>query len=292
MLQSMTGFGQVQRETGELHITVELKTLNSRNFDINFRLPRALGYKEPALRTHLYNKLSRGKVFLSVDIQYIVTDKLKRNINHDLIKRYHEELSRTADELNLGQEGLLSTLLNFPEVVESNEEADQEAQWESVLPAIDEAIEQLKAFRQDEGNQLHSQLKAYGEAIMAEKKAIAGQKDERLKQAREKLYDNLEGLLENTDIQLDKNRFEQEVLYYLEKMDITEELDRLDSHLEYYFQNLNSAEAGRRLNFITQEIGREVNTIGSKVNDSAMQQQVVTMKENLEKIKEQLQNIL
>lgn len=292
MLQSMTGFGQVQRKVENLDVSVEIKSLNNKSFDINFKLPRQFNYKEPALRTYLNNQLTRGKIFLSLEVKYTDPEQLKRNINHGLVKRYHDELAQTAQSLDISQEGLLSTILTFPEIFEQPEETDREEQWQAIFPAIEEAVQQLTTFRQEEGQNLYHQLKAYGENIQREKASIAESKDTRYKKVRDKIYDDLSQFLDNPQAQVDKNRFEQEVLYYLEKIDITEELDRLHSHFDYYFQTLEEAEAGRKLNFITQEIGREINTIGSKINDAAIQQQVVTMKENLEKIKEQVQNIL
>ena len=292
MLQSMTGFGQVQKETEDLTVTVEIKALNAKNFDCNFRLPRQFSYKEPGLRTHLNNHVIRGKIFLSLDIQYTNVARLKRNINHELIESYHKEISQTAEKLNLSQEGLLNTLLNFPEVTDQGEETDQESQWEKLFPAIEEATEHLKQFRREEGANLYQQLKTYAQVIQNEKAVIEENKEARYQKVRDKLYEDLSKFFEQPDQHIDKNRFEQEVVYYMEKLDISEELDRLESHFHYFFQTLEEAEAGRRLNFIAQEIGREINTIGSKINDADIQQRVVTMKENLEKIKEQVQNIL
>jgi uncharacterized protein (TIGR00255 family) len=292
MLQSMTGFGQIQEETEDMIITVEIKSLNNRNFDVNFRLPRSFSYQEPGLRTYLNNQLTRGKIFLSLEIKYTNPQKLKRTINHELIHLYYQEINKTAQSLKLKDQDLLNTILNVPEVMEQPEEPDKEQQWEKIFPVIEKAVQKLKAFRQEEGVNLYQQLEAYGQNILKGKNAIAEGKDERYQKLRNKMYDNLSQAFENPEKQIDKNRFEQEVLFYLEKLDISEELDRLESHFDYYFQTLKEDEPGRRLNFITQEIGREINTIGSKINDANIQKQVVTMKENLEKIKEQVQNIL
>ncbi len=292
MIQSMTGYGQVQKKVGNLDVSVEIKSLNNKSFDVNFKLPKQFNYKEPSLRTYLNDQLTRGKIFFSLEIKYTDVEQLKRNINHDLIKRYFNELAQTANSLDASHEGLLSTILTFPEIFEQPEETNREEQWEALFPAIEEAVQQLIAFRQEEGRNLYHQLKAYGESIQQEKASIVESKDSRYQKVRDKIHADLSQFLDNPQAKIDKNRFEQEVLYYLEKIDITEELDRLNSHFDYYFQTLEEAEAGRKLNFITQEMGREINTIGSKINDAAIQQQVVGMKENLEKIKEQVQNIL
>ncbi len=288
----MTGFGQVQEETDDMIITVEIKSLNNRNFDVNFSLPRSFSYQEPTLRTYLNNQLTRGKIFFSLEIKYTNPQKLKRTINHELIHLYYEEINQTVQSLKLQEQDFLNTILNLPEVMEQSEKPDKEQQWEKIFPVIEKAVQKLKAFRREEGANLYQQLEDYGQNILQGKNVISEGKEERYQRLRSKMYDNLSQAFENPEKQIDKNRFEQEVLFYLEKLDISEELDRLESHFDYYFQSLKEDEPGRRLNFITQEIGREINTIGSKINDAVIQKQVVTMKENLEKIKEQVQNIL
>ena len=292
MLQSMTGFGQVQRETADLNITVEVKSLNSRNFDLNLRLPKDYSYKEPILRSFLYDQLSRGKITLTLDVDYNNPEQLKRNLNADLVRSYYNDISPLAEELGQAKEGLLKILLNFPEAFEAREDPKKEEHWEVIMPHIEKAVRELKDFREQEGENLKSKLSELGNNILREKQGIEDGKEQRLEKVREKLNEKLANYMRQEDVEIDNNRFEQEVLYYLEKLDITEELHRLDSHFQYFFQTLEEQEAGRKLNFITQEIGREINTIGSKINDAGIQRKVVTMKEDLEKIKEQVQNIL
>ena len=278
MLQSMTGFGQGQQEGEGIVTSVEVKALNGRNLDLNIRLPREFAAREVEVRKQVANRLTRGKVNLVAEVQYSQPEQQQKPLNHDL---------------GLSKHNLLDTLLGFSDVFEQPATGQQEAQWALIRQAIEAALDQLEAFRQQEGQHLQEDLLRNGRALQDKKAVIAEQAQGRMAQTRQKLWERLQRHLPaEAREQVDTQRFEQEVLYYLEKIDVSEELDRLDSHLQYFFDNLESAEAGRRLNFISQEIGREVNTIGSKISDSTIQQEVVSMKEYLEKIKEQVQNIL
>lgn len=293
MLQSMTGFGQGQCERAGFQASVEVKALNSRNLDLNVRIPREFSAHEVAIRKQVGDQLIRGKINLVAEVRYTRADQQQRPLNRALIRSYYQDIAPLSDELGLSKAGLLNTLLGFPDVFEQPESGDGEAQWAILQEAIDEALQQLQEFRQQEGQHLQTDLKRIGQSLHTQKQTIAEQAQTRLTQTRDKLWERLQRHLpaEARD-QVDHQRFEQEVLYYLEKIDVTEELDRLDSHLQYFFDNLDSDQAGRRLNFISQELGREINTIGSKISDTAVQQEVVHMKEHLEQIKEQVQNIL
>lgn len=289
----MTGFGQAQREGSGLVASVEMKALNSRNLDLNIRLPREFATYEVEVRKQLANRLVRGKINLVAEVRYTQADQQQKPLNHELVKGYYHDIAPLSEELGLGKEGLLNTLLSFHDVFEQPQAGDPQAQRSVIQEAIEGALEQLEGFRHQEGQQLKAYLNRIGKALQEQKTRIAEQSQARMGKSRERLWDRLQRYLpEEARGQVDEQRFEQEVLYYLEKMDITEELDRLDSHLQYFFDNLDSEEVGRRLNFISQEIGREINTIGSKISDSTVQQEVVRMKEHLEKIKEQVQNIL
>lgn len=293
MLQSMTGFGQGQAEGDGLYIQVELKALNSRNLDLNIRLPKVFSEQEATIRKQLAQQLGRGKVTLAAEIQYTDVQQMHKPLNHALVKAYYQDIRPLQEELGLSHEGLLPTLLRFSDVYQEPPGPNMENQWTLLENATEKAVEQLEAFRQQEGENLAADLKRMGHDLQTHKSRIAEQAQARMAQTRERLWERLQRYLpDEAKEQVNETRFEQEVLYYLEKIDITEELDRLDSHLQYFFDNLEKAEAGRRLNFISQEIGREINTIGSKINDSHIQQEVVSMKEYLEQIKEQVQNIL
>lgn len=293
MLQSMTGFGQGQQEGEGIVTSVEVKALNGRNLDLNIRLPREFAAREVEVRKQVANRLTRGKVNLVAEVQYSQPEQQQKPLNHDLVRGYYRDIAPLSDELGLSKHNLLDTLLGFSDVFEQPATGQQEAQWALIRQAIEAALDQLEAFRQQEGQHLQEDLLRNGRALQDKKAVIAEQAQGRMTQTRQKLWERLQRHLPaEAREQVDTQRFEQEVLYYLEKIDVSEELDRLDSHLQYFFDNLESAEAGRRLNFISQEIGREVNTIGSKISDSTIQQEVVSMKEYLEKIKEQVQNIL
>jgi uncharacterized protein (TIGR00255 family) len=289
----MTGFGQGQQEGEGIVTSVEVKALNGRNLDLNIRLPREFAAREGEVRKQVANRLTRGKVNLVAEIQYSQPEQQQKPLNHDLVRGYYRDIAPLSEELGLSKHNLLDTLLGFSDVFEQPAAGQQEAQWALVHQAIEAALDQLEAFRQQEGQHLQEDLLRNGRALQNKKAVIAEQAQARMAQTRQKLWERLQRYLPaEAREQVDHQRFEQEVLYYLEKIDVSEELDRLDSHLHYFFDNLESAEAGRRLNFISQEIGREVNTIGSKISDSTIQQEVVSMKEYLEKIKEQVQNIL
>lgn len=293
MLQSMTGFGRGQVEKEGLRIQVEVKALNSKNFDLSMRLPKVLSGAEPGLRKQLAQRLGRGKVTLSAELQHTDPSQLQKPLNHELVKAYHADIKAVSEKLGLSQEGLLSTLLRFEDVYQEPVNQVTENHQAVLEEAVEEALQQLEAFRRQEGQNLAEALERIGRSMQTHKSRIAEQAQDRLTTTRERLWDRLKRYLPEEGMEaLNEQRFEQEVLYYLEKIDVTEELDRLDSHLQYFFENLHQPESGRRLNFISQEIGREINTIGSKISDSTVQQEVVSMKEYLEQIKEQVQNTL
>ena len=286
MIQSMTGYGKKIVQLPLKKITVEIKSLNSKNLDINTRMPSLYREKELELRTLIANALTRGKVdvYLSVEI---TGEETLTQINKTIARQYIEQLKTIVD----GDETeLLKMAIRMPDVLKtaSNEVLD-ETEYHTIKQALADAIEELIAHRRAEGAVLEKEFAHRVRNITQLAGKIEHRDTERLPKIRERLEKAVSELKEN----LDKNRFEQELIYYLEKYDITEEKVRLANHLNYFETSLNSEDSnGKKLGFICQEIGREINTIGSKANDAAMQQIVVEMKDELEKIKEQLLNVL
>jgi uncharacterized protein YicC (UPF0701 family) len=267
MIKSMTGFGQVVLNSGTLAISVEVKSLNSKFLDLNLRLPRKFSEKELELRTLVADKLERGKISLGIDYQQSAKLENSSRYNEELFVSYYTELKRLADKVMSGYDNLFQMALNSPDVMISTgkEELDP-TEWERVKLLINEALEKCEQFRLAEGKSLEKKLAEYIENIRKGLSAVE---------------------------QLDPKRLEQEIIFYIEKLDIHEERVRLKTHLDYFLKGVSDKQSnGKKLAFIAQEIGREVNTIGSKANDAEMQQHVVMMKEELEKIKEQLNNIL
>ena len=280
----MTGFGKSQKEAQELQIRVEVKTLNSKFTDIFCRLPKSISAREIEIRNFLTQQLERGKIELSVQIQ-------KKHI-----ALYYAELKRVAKDLgvsNLDEGALYLQALNVPtsisqETKEENEE-EVEALWQVIFEAIQEAVAECKEFRAREGKIVEDKFREYIASIKSGLDQVLEQDLIRMPGIRERMKKSLLELGLNEDF--DKNRFEQEVVYYIEKFDISEEKVRLSTHLEYFIDILAEGN-GKKLNFMAQEIGREINTIGSKANDSQIQRLVVNMKDELEKIKEQTANVL
>lgn len=289
----MTGFGQAILSTGTLNAMVEIKSLNSKFLDLSLRLPKLFGDKEPELRNLIAEKLERGKVSFSIDYQPIGKTEIRQSYNHDLFALYYAELKKLADESGAtSHESIFSIALQSPDVIQSamKDEADP-AEWEKVNNLITEAIRRFEQFRLAEGAVLESKMMQYIEAIQD---GLAGVEDldpKRIEKIRSRIKNNITDFFGNEGF--DANRLEQEIIFYIEKLDIHEERVRLKTHLDYFIQVMKSSQSnGKKLGFITQEIGREINTIGSKANDAAMQKHVVVMKEELEKIKEQLSNVI
>jgi len=290
MIRSMTGYGQATGETDKISANVTIKTLNSKNFDLNVRMPQSFYDREIELRNFLNKQLTRGKAFLTMEVTFTDPTKLKKNINKDLIKLYHQELDQVATDLNLDKSNLLNTLVNLPEIFETPEDEDIEEEWRKVFEVAEVAARQVDEFRKKEGHDLKQNFLNYLETIEAKTKEIEAKKDERIELVRQKLKDRIQEL--EGSVEIDQNRYEQEVIYYAEKMDITEELVRLQNHCKHFRDTIDEESGGKKLNFISQEMGRETNTIGAKANDYDIQETVVTLKNELEKIKEQVQNIL
>jgi uncharacterized protein (TIGR00255 family) len=291
MIKSMTGYGNVSLDDGRLQVQVELKSLNSKFFDLNIRLPKSLSEKELEIRALLNEKLERGKVSLSIDVQRNAEGELKQTYNEALFLQYYAQLKKLADRAMASYENLFQLALTSPDVIQSKlTEGASEEDWQPVRRAIDEAITKCDTFRAAEGKALEKYFTEYCTSIRKSLNQIEQLDTRRIDKIREKLKGSIESLLGEA---YDVNRLEQEIIYYVEKLDIHEERVRLNAHLDYFLQVLNEKQSsGKKLGFIAQEMGREINTIGSKANDAEIQRHVVAMKEELEKIKEQLNNVL
>ena len=279
----MTGYGKSVLQLPSKKITIELKSLNSKNLDLNTRIPSKYREKEIHIRRQLAKELVRGKIDISLFAE-ITAEELTTQINKEIVQRYLTQLKEISDESDL-----LSVAMRLPDVLKIEREELDEYEWKDIEIAIGEGIMQLKKFRSDEGMVLKADFIFRIETIKNDLKTVMDLDDERLVAVRERLLKAISEL----EITADENRFEQEMIYYLEKLDITEEKVRLNNHLDYFLKELDSdVSNGKKLGFISQEIGREINTIGSKANFAPMQKLVVQMKDELEKIKEQLLNVL
>lgn len=292
MIKSMTGYGVASQESENLKIHVEVKTLNSKFLDLNLRIPKSLNDKELEIRKIISDKLERGKVALSVEYVDATARPSKLAIDTPLFLAYYNELKNLAQEVNADTSDIFKLALQSPEVMLSeNQLEDEGIHWELLKEKINEALAACDNFRITEGATLQAQLESSILEIGNMLEKIIEQDPLRIQNIRNRIKQNIEELsLKGT---ADENRLEQEIIYYIEKLDINEEKVRLKSHLDYFLEVMNMPTSqGKKLGFISQEIGREINTIGSKANDALIQKYVVGMKEELEKIKEQLLNIV
>lgn len=293
MIQSMTGFGSAMLENDRLMVFAEIKTLNSKYFDVNLRTPRSLSAeKELILRELIKNKLRRGKISVMLEFQFKDTSVLGTRINRELAKGYYQEMLGLAGELNAPNQDIFRLTMMMPDVQSQNLQDDLvEDDWKVILGVFEQAINNCQGFRKSEGETLLKSFHENIEIINQKLEQVKAQDPKRVLNIKERIAQHMEEI--NNNDNFDKNRFEQEMVYYIEKLDISEEKVRLKSHLDYLLETLTSPQAnGKKLNFISQEIGREINTIGSKANDATIQRYVVEMKEELEKIKEQVLNVL
>ncbi|WP_303310095.1 YicC/YloC family endoribonuclease [Hymenobacter sp. BT730] len=297
MLQSMTGYGTATRETDQYSLVVEAKSLNSKGLDLSLRLPRFLNDRELEIRNMATRALGRGKINLSIDFSRPrTTTSVQFVLNQEALVAAYQELARAAELVGAPKDDLFGLALKMPGVIQSPTEAarpeeNEALSWEELQPVLQEALDKLNQFRQDEGQTLTTEILSYIDRIRILLADVDRHDPVRVETIREKLRAHLADL--STAEQFNANRFEQELLYYIEKLDIAEEKVRLISHLHYFNETVFLPEpTGKKLAFISQEIGREINTIGSKANDPVIQHLVVEMKEELEKIKEQINNIL
>lgn len=293
MVKSMTGYGVSKIEHPMYDVSVEVKSLNSKFLDAGLRgLPKEFNDKEITVRNLLSNKLIRGKVTVSIEVTPKTNNENLSRINKEVFKNYYHDLSSLAEELSDTHNNIFELSMGMPKVIESpSAEIDQEELWTNLSKGIHEAIIKCTQHRQDEGAVLHEKLVSYIDTIENQLNAVISQDPGRIEKIRERINGHLTEYLSKENI--DASRFEQEMIFYIEKLDITEEKVRLKNHLDYFRSIIASDEAnGKKLGFIAQEIGREINTVGSKSNDAEMQKSVVQMKDELEKIKEQVLNVL
>jgi uncharacterized protein (TIGR00255 family) len=291
MIKSMTGFGLASTDHENVKFAVEIKSLNSKFLELNLKLPRAYSDKELLLRNLCSKDIERGKVNVAVNIERSDDNQKGATINTALLTRYYKQLEEINATLGANSANLLQTALNFPEVITYTEEEIGDNDWEVLHQTFLKALVNFNQFREDEGNVLRADLELRIQNILKFFAEIDKLAPLRVPQVKARLTQFLEETVGK--VNLDQNRLEQELIYYIDKLDITEEKTRLKSHCDYFMATLKSKDAnGKKLGFISQEIGREINTMGAKANDAHIQQLVVGMKEELEKIKEQLLNVL
>lgn len=290
MIHSMTGYGKAIAQLPHKKITIEIRSLNSKQFDLFTRIPLMYKEKEIALRNELSRQLERGKIDVFFNVEHISRD-VSSKIEHDVVSQYHKEIKNLARELSVKEpDDWFSILLRLPDVMKQEVEELNEEEWNVIQEAIQKAVTELHAFRAQEGKMLEEILKTNIEHIRSLAKEVEKYETERIEKIKTRIQEGLTSL----DVEYDKSRFEQEMIYYIEKLDINEEKNRLANHLNFFEETMNDASAsqGKKLGFIAQEIGREINTLGSKSNQSDMQRIVVQMKDELEQIKEQVLNVL
>lgn len=290
MVHSMTGYGKAAVELPHKKLTIEIKSLNSKQFDLFTRIPMIYREKEIGLRNWLSKELERGKIDLSFTVEHISKD-VSATIDHTLLKQYHQEITALSHELNISlPQDWFQTLLRLPDVMKQDAEELNEEEWSIIEKTIQKAVNELIGFRVQEGGMLRNLLEEKIANIRQLLQEIEPYESERIEKVKSRIYDGL-ATLENKEY--DTNRFEQEMIYYIEKLDVNEEKSRLTNHLDYFIETLDEKKSqGKKLGFIAQEMGREINTLGSKSNHSDMQRIVVRMKDELEQIKEQILNVL
>ena len=289
MIRSMTGFGSSSAEYKNKTITIDIKSLNSKYFDLNLRLPSAYRDKDLELRTELARELERGKIEITIALETGEAAPTT-SINKLAFEKYYKELKVLDKKFKFGPTDLLSVILRLPDAVTTLEEKIDEKEWGHIKNVLTKAIKAFQNFRNTEGKFMEDDLKKRVAAIEKCLKQIDSSDSGRIQNLRKKMQDNLNEHFQSENI--DKNRFEQELVFFIEKLDISEEKVRLRSHCEYFLQTIKEESNGKKLAFICQEMGREINTLGAKANDADIQKLVVQMKDELEKVKELLMNVL
>lgn len=286
MIQSMTGFGKATLQLPTKKITVEIKSLNSKGLDLNVRMPSVYREMELGLRNEISKSLERGKVDFSLYVE-ITGEETSSKVNAPIVKGYIAQMRAILPEADATE--LMKMAVRMPDALKTERDEIDESEWKQILTVIDEALANINTFRTAEGASLEKEFQLRIANIRSFMEQALELDPERVANIKNKLQTAIDEL----KVTVDENRFEQELIYYLEKLDITEEKVRLTNHLDYFLETLNGKEAnGRKLGFITQEMGREINTMGSKSNHAGMQKLVVQMKDELEKIKEQVLNVL
>ncbi|OFX62089.1 MAG: YicC family protein [Bacteroidetes bacterium GWA2_30_7] len=287
----MTGFGKATLEIENKKISIEIKALNCKQLDVFTKIPNVFKEKEIDLRNEIMKQLERGKIELFISSEFFGGENTSK-FNNTAIEEYYKELSKITDKLNIGNStDLLNIIMRLPDTVKVAHSELNEDEWTKIFNSLQEVINNVKKFRKQEGQVLEKDITSRISIIVKQLEKIEVFENKRIENLKQRMHQNLSQSF--SDEQIDKNRFEQELLYYIEKIDITEEKVRLTNHCNYFLATCNEKESqGKKLGFIAQEIGREINTIGSKANDFEIQKIVVNMKDELEKIKEQLMNVL
>lgn len=292
MIKSMTGFGQARHDDGALRINVEVKSLNSKYLDLGLKFPKQFSEKELDLRNLINDKLERGKISVSIEWERYGQEEVKQVYNEKLFLTYLENLKKLEASSKTLANNIFELALNSPDVIQNRQEPENiDDDWNAITKVLLNAITQCDEFRKAEGKSLAVKLKEYISVIDSSLANIIELDPKRVQKIRDRIKGNVTNFFGEEGY--DKNRLEQEIIFYIEKLDIHEERVRLKTHLDYFLQILDEKQSnGKKLAFLSQEIGREINTIGSKANDAEIQKHVVAMKEELEKIKEQLNNVL
>jgi uncharacterized protein (TIGR00255 family) len=286
----MTGYGKSEVNIGHLHVNIEIRSLNSKFLDLTLKIPTVFKEIDSSLRPVIKNKLKRGKIELAINYEKINSNS-KITINKEQLKNYYKQLKKISTELdNQNDEDFMGYALKLPEVIQHQKETVDKQSNEILINAVKEACDDLNSFRKKEGASLQKELLNYVNSILDNLTKIDPFEKERLPKVKEKLLRSIEKL--NLKSQIDEKRLEQELIYYAEKLDLNEEKVRLKEHCSHFMETLREMYSGKKLGFITQEMGREINTLGSKANHLSIQKIVVEMKDELEKIKEQVLNIL
>ena len=291
MICSMTGFGKAMRETEKGKISVEIRSLNGKTTDLRIKYPAGYSNREMWIRNYIVKFLFRGKI--DITIINNLSNGTNLSVNEILFKEYHKKLNDLADQLGEVNRDFFPSIVRIPNIFKETEYELTDAEWKETVFALEEAVEQLKEYRNKEGVSIEKDIVDSVKFIINSLSEIENLDKERKKIIKDRIRKSLSEIEEKN--KLDKNRFEQEILYYLEKLDINEEKQRLKQHCEYFLEIVNDTKIktkGKKLTFVSQEIGREINTMGAKAQYSPLQKVVVNMKDNLEKIKEQLANVL
>jgi len=291
MIKSMTGYGKAESELNHKKVSVEIKTLNSKQLDLNTRMPSVYRAKELEIRNLLSQELERGKIELNIQLEQTGEDS-NFSINKTLARKYYDQFKGLADDLDQSDfTNFLPIILKMPDVLKADKEDLDENEWNELEKIIKAAIVRVDEFRLQEGTHLQKEITDRIHTVVNLLAEVEPFEIARIDQIKARIQKNLDSL--QTDLNIDQNRFEQELIYYIEKIDITEEKVRLKQHCDYFLETIvGDGSLGKKLGFIAQEIGREINTLGSKANEVNMQKIVIQMKDELEKIKEQLFNIL
>jgi len=291
MIYSMTGYGKASSMKEGRNVTIEMRSLNSKGLELNMKFPAAYRQYEFMWRNHINNSLERGKIDVGILIEETQSD-ITNTLNVKLLKSFLTQLNEICDETQTSKNSVLDGALKLPGVIQNSQESNAEEVKNEIFELLNVALEEMKAFRLNEGHVLEQEVVGRVTLILSYLASIELEEPKRTLVIRESLQENLNTIQNNAN--MDTNRLEQEMIYYLERLDITEEIVRLKSHCQYFFDILKEdiGLKGRKLAFVSQEMGREINTIGSKANDKDLQKLVVQMKDELEKIKEQLNNVL